>query len=101
MSNTIPREALLELIEQSAPEGTREFIFEVMTQLGMAEQTDFTKEDFIQVVARVTEYGRELASDPERSPGTDAATRNHMVAMLDAVQAHALPLLRQSSADVG
>lgn len=101
MSNTIPRETLLELVEQSAPEGTREFIFEVMTQLGMAEQEDFTKEDFIKVMARVTEFGRELAANPAHSPGTDEATRQHMVAMLDALQAHALPLLRQSSADVG
>lgn len=100
MSNTIPRETLLQLIEQSTPEGTREFIFEVMTQLGLANQQDFTKDDFIRVMARVTEFGRELASSPDHAPGADEASRQHMVAMLDALQAHALPLLRQSSADV-
>ncbi|MEB3198891.1 MAG: hypothetical protein VKP62_17000, partial [Candidatus Sericytochromatia bacterium] len=77
-----------------------EFVAEVMDQLGMASQETFTKDDFVKVMGRITDFGKDMIQNAPLLESDDAEARTHMAAMLDALKAHALPLLQRSSADV-
>jgi hypothetical protein len=93
LENTIPRQQLLELMEQFGPPGTGAFISEVMSSLYMSEQNDFTKADFVRVMQEVANVGKERISAEDGAPGASPEQKAHMISLLDSLNRHAFPLL--------
>ncbi|MEB3284136.1 MAG: hypothetical protein VKN33_02470 [Candidatus Sericytochromatia bacterium] len=99
MENTITREQLLDLMETSGPPGTGEFISEVLAHLAMDKQQSFSKADFVRVMQGVTQVGRQRLNQAGDELKASATERAHMDALLDAIDRHALPLLKDGPTD--
>jgi hypothetical protein len=95
---TIPLEALLELIAELAPPESADLVALSIDALGLGGKEAFSRADFVAVLAHVTRYGQRLVQDPAHTPGATDTQRAHMAAMLEAVSAHAIPLLQEPQA---
>ena len=96
-TGTITREKLLTLMEEWGQPGSGAFVADVLDNLNWGTKTEFTKADVVTVLEGITQASKELI----RQPGAidaDAESKAHMNDMLDALSAHALPLLRKDAA---
>ncbi|MEB3221280.1 MAG: hypothetical protein VKS61_04845 [Candidatus Sericytochromatia bacterium] len=96
MEPTIPLEDLLDLIAALAPPESADLVALSIDALGLGGQEAFTRADFLAVLSHLTRYGQRLVRDPAQTPGASDAQRAHMAAMLEAVSAHAMPVLQDA-----
>ncbi|MDB5100082.1 MAG: hypothetical protein JWM80_4503 [Cyanobacteria bacterium RYN_339] len=94
MESTIPRAKLLELIQQQGQPGSAQLVEDVMDGLGWGAKQDFTKNDFIAVMEGVTAFARDALREPGAFGGASPEERKHVGGMLDALDQHAFPLMK-------
>jgi hypothetical protein len=94
LESTIPKATLLQLIAQNGQPGSAELVEDVMDSMGWGAKQDFTKNEFIQVMEGVTAFARQALQDPGAFGGATPEERKHAGQMLDALDQHAFPLMK-------
>ncbi len=89
-ASTITREQLLQLMTEQAGPDTASFVETVLERAGWGTKPTFTQLEFLDVMTGVSRFGRELMQG-----AGDAATQEHVGALFDVLDAHALPALRE------
>jgi hypothetical protein len=97
LESTIPRSTLLQLIAQNGQPGSAELVDDVMASLGWEAKQAFTKNEFLQVMQGVTDFARKSLQEPGAFGGASPEERKHIGGMLDALDQHAFPILKEEN----
>ena len=96
MERTLDRTRFLGLMSEWGQAGSAELVEAVLEDMGWGDRQTFTKADVVAVMEGVTAAGQRLIQD---APGATAEQRVHLASLMDAVQEHALPLLKEDAAN--
>lgn len=96
VERTLDRAKFLALMAEWGHASSAELVEAVLEDMGWGERQAFTKADVVAVMEGVTAAAQGLLAD---APGATAEQKAHLSGLIGAVQAHAIPLLKQDAAE--
>ncbi|MDB5097792.1 MAG: hypothetical protein JWM80_2213 [Cyanobacteria bacterium RYN_339] len=97
MSDTITRDAFYRLMLEKCGPAAQGVVDQLLVQAGWQQKDAFTRDEVLTLMTGVPRYAREAIANTASPVAIDAATRVHVNALLDVLDDHVFPLMRQEA----
>lgn len=92
---TVPREQLLAMFEDQGGKETLVLVEQVLARLGWQAKETFVEADVVGIMEGINQLAREALSTPQARALVKPDERQHLNALLNALDQHAFPVLRE------